>query len=64
VPYECCAGTVEQTSTDEGGAPRRVRQEFAPDLHDAFLDMRVNNASITIAGTAGCEVPARARAIT
>jgi nicotinamidase-related amidase len=33
-----------------------VRQEFAPDLHDAFLDMRANNVSITIAGTAGCEV--------
>lgn len=33
-----------------------VRQEFAPDLHDAFLDMRANNVSITIAGTAGCEL--------
>ena len=32
-----------------------VRQEFAPDLHDAFLEMRANNVSITIAGTAGCE---------
>jgi nicotinamidase-related amidase len=33
-----------------------VRQEFAPDLHDAFLDMRATNTSITIAGTAGCEL--------
>lgn len=33
-----------------------VRQEFAPDLHDAFLDMRARNVSITIAGTAGCEL--------
>ena len=33
-----------------------VRQEFAPDLHDAFLDMRTNNVSITIAGTPGCEL--------
>ena len=33
-----------------------VRQEFAPDLHDAFLDMRKNNESITIAGTPGCEI--------
>ena len=33
-----------------------VRQEFAPDLHDAFLYMRVNKASITIAGTPGCDL--------
>jgi nicotinamidase-related amidase len=33
-----------------------VRQEFARDLHDAFLDMRANNLSITIAGTVGCEL--------
>jgi nicotinamidase-related amidase len=33
-----------------------VRQEFAPDLSDAFLEMRANNVSITIAGTAGCEL--------
>ena len=33
-----------------------VRQEFARDLHDAFLEMRVNNVSVTIAGTAGCEI--------
>lgn len=32
-----------------------VRQEFAPDLHDAFLDMRNNRSSITVVGTAGCE---------
>ena len=33
-----------------------VRQEFAPDLHDAFLEMRAHEVSITIAGTAGCEL--------
>ena len=33
-----------------------VRQEFAPDLHDAFLDMRTNGLSITIAGTPGSEL--------
>jgi maleamate amidohydrolase len=33
-----------------------VRQEFAPDLSDAFLDMRANTVSITIAGTSGCEL--------
>lgn len=30
-----------------------VRQEFEPDLHDAFLDMRKKNAQLTIAGTEG-----------
>lgn len=33
-----------------------IRQEFAPDLSDAFLEMRNNNISITIAGTPGCEL--------
>ena len=33
-----------------------VRQEFAPDLHDAFLDMRKHDLHITIAGTFGCEI--------
>jgi nicotinamidase-related amidase len=33
-----------------------VRQEFAPDLHDAFSEMRAKNLSITIAGTSGCEL--------
>ena len=33
-----------------------VRQEFAPDLHDAFLDMRKHNLKVTIAGTDGCEI--------
>jgi nicotinamidase-related amidase len=32
-----------------------IRQEFAPDLHDAFREMRINNVPITIAGTGGCE---------
>lgn len=33
-----------------------VRQEFAPDLHDAFLEMRATKTSITIAGTPGCQL--------
>ena len=33
-----------------------VRQEFAPDLHDAFLEMRKHNLRVTIAGTDGCEL--------
>jgi nicotinamidase-related amidase len=33
-----------------------VRQEFALDLHDAFLEMRKHNLHVTIAGTDGCEI--------
>jgi nicotinamidase-related amidase len=33
-----------------------VRQEFAPDLHDAFPEMRAKKLSITIAGTTGCDL--------
>lgn len=33
-----------------------VRQEFAPDLHDAFLEMRRRNLHVTLAGTNGCEI--------
>lgn len=33
-----------------------VRQEFAPDLHDAFIEMRKQNLHVTIAGTDGCEL--------
>ena len=33
-----------------------VRQEFAPDLHDAFLEMRKRGQRVTIAGTDGCEL--------
>ena len=33
-----------------------VRQEFNPDLSDAFLDMRRRNVSVTIAGTRGAEI--------
>jgi nicotinamidase-related amidase len=32
-----------------------IRQEFAPDLSDAFLVMRERGLAITIAGTDGCE---------
>jgi nicotinamidase-related amidase len=33
-----------------------VRQEFAPDLSDAFLEMRRDNIRINIKGTPGCRV--------
>jgi nicotinamidase-related amidase len=33
-----------------------VRQEFEPDLSDAFLEMRRENISVTIKGTAGCQI--------
>ncbi|HYV95876.1 MAG TPA: isochorismatase family cysteine hydrolase [Gemmatimonadaceae bacterium] len=33
-----------------------VRQEFRPDLSDAFLDMRRENMAITIAGTSGAAI--------
>jgi len=33
-----------------------VRQAFAPDLHDAFLEMRKHNLHVTIAGTDSCEI--------
>jgi len=33
-----------------------IRQEFAPDLSDAFLAMRDSGMTITMAGTTGCEI--------
>jgi maleamate amidohydrolase len=33
-----------------------VRQEFRPDLQDAFLDMREKGVPVTIQGTPGCEI--------
>jgi nicotinamidase-related amidase len=33
-----------------------VRQEFRPDLKDAFLEMRRNEIHINIAGTVGCQL--------
>ena len=33
-----------------------VRQEFEPDLSDAFLEMRHKNIRITIRGTGGCKI--------
>jgi nicotinamidase-related amidase len=33
-----------------------VRQEFAPDLSDAFLELRRGNIRITMAGTDGCQL--------
>ena len=33
-----------------------VRQEFAPDLSDAFLAMRDTSTPVTIAGTDGCQI--------
>jgi nicotinamidase-related amidase len=33
-----------------------VRQEFEPDLRDAFLEMKTSGIRITIKGTVGCEI--------
>jgi len=33
-----------------------IRQEFASDLRDAFLEMRAKDIRVTIAGTTGCEL--------
>lgn len=33
-----------------------IRQEFKPDLSDAFLEMRCRRIKLTIEGTAGCEI--------
>jgi nicotinamidase-related amidase len=33
-----------------------VRQEFEPDLRDAYPEMRAKNIRITIRGTAGCQI--------
>jgi nicotinamidase-related amidase len=33
-----------------------VRQEFAPDLNDAFLELRKLGKGVTIAGTKGCQI--------
>jgi maleamate amidohydrolase len=33
-----------------------VRQEFEPDLHDAFPEMRAKGTHITIKGTSGCQI--------
>jgi nicotinamidase-related amidase len=33
-----------------------IRQEFSPDLSDAFLAMRDQGTNITIAGTDGCQI--------
>jgi nicotinamidase-related amidase len=50
-----------ESSRDLIGALRRhgspviwVRQEFEPDLRDAFLEMRTKRVSVTIRGTPGC----------
>jgi nicotinamidase-related amidase len=34
----------------------RVRQEFEPDLRDAFPEMRATGIRITIRGTSGCQI--------
>jgi nicotinamidase-related amidase len=35
-----------------------VRQEFEPDLRDAFLEMKIKGISSTIRGTKGCQIVA------
>lgn len=45
------------TTFREGGQPIIwIRQEFAPDLSDAFLEMRRTGTRVTIAGTEGARL--------
>ena len=48
--------TLAEAFREHGQPVLWVRQEFAPDLHDAFLEMRKHNLRVTIAGTDGCEL--------
>ncbi|MGB9179645.1 MAG: isochorismatase family cysteine hydrolase [Pyrinomonadaceae bacterium] len=48
--------TLVEAFRDQGQPVFWVRQEFATDLHDAFLEMRKHNLHVTIAGTDGCEI--------
>lgn len=48
--------TLVEAFREHGRPVIWVRQEFAPDLHDAFLDMRKHKLRVTIAGTDGCEI--------
>ena len=58
----CRASIVEATNELSRFARKRsypviwVRQEFEPDLSDAFLSMRDSGTRITIRGTDGCAV--------
>jgi nicotinamidase-related amidase len=47
---------LAQLSRDSGCPVIWVRQEFEPDLSDAFLSMRDSGTRITIRGTDGCKV--------
>jgi len=55
---ELIAATNDLTKMvhDHSGTVIWVRQEFRPDLSDAFLDMRRTGEPITIAGTPGCQL--------
>ncbi len=48
--------TLAEAFREHGQPVFWVRQEFAPDLHDAFLEMRKHKLRVTIAGTDGCEI--------
>ena len=48
--------TLAEAFREHGQPVFWVRQEFAPDLHDAFLEMRKHKLPVTIAGTDGCEL--------
>lgn len=48
--------TLAEAFREHGQPVFWVRQEFAPDLHDAFLEMRKHNLRVTIAGTDGCAI--------
>jgi nicotinamidase-related amidase len=48
--------TLVQGFRSHGQSVIWIRQEFAPDLSDGFLEMRKHNLRVTIAGTEGCQI--------
>lgn len=48
--------TLVQQARQSGGMVVWIRQEFEPDLSDAYLSMKDHNTHITIRGTKGCQI--------
>jgi len=56
---DCLTSSINQLTSwarDESIPVLWVRQEFEPDLSDAFLVMKKNNIHKTIKGTPGCQI--------
>ncbi|MFL5306003.1 MAG: cysteine hydrolase family protein [Polyangia bacterium] len=50
------ANALAQEFRSRGWPVIWIRQEFAPDLHDAPGEVRANQIYVTVAGTRGCEL--------